>query len=110
MAHLGATQLNDFLRPRRTQKPGPLGLDLSFSAVFSLVMITALHGLSALKILLILWVNYAIGKRFGRTAIGVYATWIFNLAVLFGNEIYDGYSFGDIHVLLSPLVGSSVRI
>ncbi|KAI6901966.1 hypothetical protein KC334_g7875, partial [Hortaea werneckii] len=40
--------------------------DLSFAAIFSI----ALHGVSALKVLLILWVNYQIATRLPKSSVG----------------------------------------
>jgi protein-cysteine N-palmitoyltransferase HHAT len=62
------------------------------------------HGFNTLKILVILVANYALARGLGGTkALGV-ATWGFNVGVLFLNEWYDGYRFGDIHDFVAPLV------
>ncbi|VDB87298.1 unnamed protein product [Peniophora sp. CBMAI 1063] len=70
---------------------------LPFYLAFSLTMLLALHGTSALKILLILSGNYAIstlgkGKRWVPGA-----TWVYNMAVLFANERYGGYRYAALH-------------
>ncbi|KAG8969855.1 glycerol transporter [Tulasnella sp. 419] len=70
---------------------------IPFSLSFSILMLFALHGFSILKILCILSFNYLIGKSLRNTPVAPFATWAFNIAVLFMNEIYDGYRFGDIH-------------
>ncbi|RHZ52237.1 hypothetical protein CDV55_103359 [Aspergillus turcosus] len=61
-----------------------------FDYYFALVFITALHGVSAIKVLLILYLNYKIAKTLPRKYIPA-ATWIFNISVLFSNELCAGY-------------------
>ena len=67
-------------------------------------MVFALHGTSALKILAILYANYHIAKCTHRMPIGVPATWIFNIAILFANELCNGYRFALLHPTFEPLV------
>lgn len=75
---------------------------LSFDFVAALVLITALHGVSALKILLILYANFKIAKSLPRQYVpGV--TWAFNLGILFANELGRGYSFAALARVLYPL-------
>ena len=71
--------------------------DLLFAAIFSI----ALHGVSALKVLLILWVNYQIATRLSKSYVGS-ATWAFNIAILFANELCHGYQFADVFSLILP--------
>ncbi|KAI7654650.1 glycerol:H+ symporter-like protein, partial [Hortaea werneckii] len=71
--------------------------DLLFAAIFSI----ALHGVSALKVLLILWVNYQIATRLSKSSVGP-ATWTFNIAILFANELCHGYQFADVFSLILP--------
>ncbi|CAE7098754.1 unnamed protein product [Rhizoctonia solani] len=69
-----------------------------FLMVFSLLMLTGLHGTSALKILAILAANYWIAM------LKIPAlTWIFNGAVLFASNWYEGFRFGDVHGALASL-------
>ena len=63
-----------------------------------------MHGFNALKIFIILTLNYAIAKNLGGSKILPLATWIFNIGVLFLNEWFDGYRFAHIHALVEPLV------
>lgn len=74
---------------------------MRFDFVFGLVFITALHGISALKIFWILWMNYRIGKSLPRAYVPA-ATWTFNICILFANEICDGYPLEQIARLLAP--------
>jgi hypothetical protein len=60
----------------------------------------ALHGVSALKIIFILYVNYHVAMSLPRKYVGI-ATWVFNMGVLFSNELCHGYRFADLSVLLS---------
>ncbi|KAG8864787.1 glycerol transporter [Tulasnella sp. 330] len=76
---------------------------IPFSAVFSLLMLIGLHGCSAIKILLILSINYGISKRLGGRSMAPFVMWFFNMGMLFMNELYDGYKFGAIHPALESL-------
>ncbi|KAL2815778.1 MBOAT, membrane-bound O-acyltransferase family-domain-containing protein [Aspergillus cavernicola] len=64
---------------------------IQFDYYFALVFITALHGISAVKILVILYLNYKIAKTLPRKHIPA-ATWSFNIATLFANELFGGYT------------------
>ncbi|KAJ7087379.1 MBOAT, membrane-bound O-acyltransferase family-domain-containing protein [Mycena crocata] len=72
---------------------------LRFNFGASVVMLVALHGTSALKIVPILTANYLIAKRCGASKAGPICSWIFNVVVLFLNDRYSGYKFG--HMLPS---------
>ncbi|GAA6033010.1 hypothetical protein JCM8097_000096 [Rhodosporidiobolus ruineniae] len=87
-----------------------------FSAAFSCVLICALHGTSALKIALIMALNWAVvrfgvgGEKGGRGRRGwwrrdwtPFAVWGVNVGVLFANELAGGYQFGRIHSSLAVL-------
>jgi hypothetical protein len=63
---------------------------ISFDFYFALIFITALHGASATKVLAILFANYNIAKALPRKYIPA-ATWVFNIATLFANELCGGY-------------------
>ncbi|ELU37317.1 glycerol transporter [Rhizoctonia solani AG-1 IA] len=71
-----------------------------FLLVFSLVMLAGLHGTSALKIIAILAANYWIAM-FKIPAL----TWVFNGAVLFTSNWYEGFRFGSVHGALASLAG-----
>lgn len=65
---------------------------------FSLLMLAGLHGTSALKILIILAANY------GVSMLRIPAlTWVFNAAVLFTSNWYEGFHFGAVHGALASL-------
>ncbi|KAK4542400.1 hypothetical protein LTR36_006857 [Oleoguttula mirabilis] len=76
---------------------GRVTFDLAFAAIF----LTALHGISAVKIFTILWINYKIATALPKQYVGV-ATWIFNIGLLFANELSNGYQFAWIASYLLP--------
>lgn len=74
---------------------------LSFDVPFSVIFLAALHGLSILKIVSILYVNYCIAKKLPRAYIPV-ATWVFGVGILFANDMCKGYSFASIMAVFLP--------
>jgi hypothetical protein len=78
---------------------------MRFDILFGLVFITALHGVSALKVLLILYINFRIGKDLPRSYVPT-ATWTFNICVLFANELSGGYSLERIAKVFAPGSGA----
>ncbi|KAH0558425.1 hypothetical protein GP486_004915 [Trichoglossum hirsutum] len=79
---------------------------ISFDIVFAFLFICALHGFSAFKILLILYINYSLATRLPRQYIPV-ATWIFNIGILFANELCKGYRFTAIAEFFLPWSAAS---
>ncbi|PYI12757.1 putative glycerol:H+ symporter [Aspergillus sclerotiicarbonarius CBS 121057] len=79
---------------------------IGFDFYFALVFIAALHGVSALKVLAILYVNYKIAKTLPRKYIPA-ATWIFNIGTLFANELCAGYPFERVAILLVSQDGAA---
>ncbi|TAQ91553.1 hypothetical protein B7494_g23 [Chlorociboria aeruginascens] len=75
---------------------------VSFDFGFALIFLAALHGFSALKIVLILYTNFCVATRLPRKYVPA-ATWIFNIGTLFANELSDGYKMTKIAGYLSPL-------
>lgn len=74
---------------------------MRFDFGFGLIFITALHGVSAFKVLLILFINYKIGKRLPRPYVPA-VTWTFNICILFANELCGGYQFEAIASIMAP--------
>ena len=68
---------------------------LAFDLGFSILFLLALHGFSALKVLIILYINYSLATGLGKEYVPV-ATWIFNIGILFANELCRGYPYSDI--------------
>lgn len=76
-----------------------------FFLAFSTAYLYFMYGNSILKIGVIVSMNYIIAKA-GRGARWMpIATWVYNLAILFLNEGYNGYNFADLHESLAWLVG-----
>jgi hypothetical protein len=73
---------------------------ISFDFPFAFILLVALHGFSSAKILLILYLNFSIARKLPQKYIPL-ATWVFNIGILFANEIYGGYSYGKIINALS---------
>lgn len=68
-----------------------------FDIGFATIFLSSLHGLSFIKIVVILCINYSIGKGLGQHQMQPLVTWVFNIIVLFSNEIFQGYQFGALH-------------
>lgn len=80
----------------------------SFDYLFAMIFLTALHGFSIFKVLAILSINYNIAKRLPRKFVPV-ATWTFNIATLFANELCTGYRYKDIAAVISGYSPMMVR-
>lgn len=79
----------------------------SFDYIFALLFLVILHGVSAVKVLTILYLNYTLATRLPKRYVPL-ATWVFNIATLFANEIFDGYQFRDMARLFSSNPGRDV--
>lgn len=73
----------------------------SYDLYFALAFTVALHGFSALKVLFILYINFNIATQLPRPAIPA-ATWLFNIGVLFANELSHGYRFVQLSESILP--------
>lgn len=80
-----------------------VAFDLCFAALF----FVALHGFSALKILLILYINFTLATRLPVAQVPL-ATWVFGIGILFANEFGQGYSIGRLAEVLLPF-GASIE-
>ncbi|KAJ9647189.1 glycerol transporter [Coniosporium tulheliwenetii] len=74
---------------------------ISFDVYFAVVFLAALHGFSAFKVLLILYVNYKIATALPKEYVPG-ATWVFNIGILFANELCRGYPFAGLASFLLP--------
>jgi hypothetical protein len=79
---------------------------MQFDFWFGLVFVTILHGVSALKVLSILYINFRICKDVPRSYVPS-ATWGFNLFILFANELSGGYPLERIVKLFVPGSGAT---
>ncbi|KAE8354660.1 MBOAT, membrane-bound O-acyltransferase family-domain-containing protein [Aspergillus coremiiformis] len=86
----GAMALGDARLARRVR----------FDVYFALVFIVALHGVSAVKVLCILYINYKIAKSLPQGYVPA-VTWTFNIAILFANELCTGYPFERMATMVS---------
>lgn len=75
---------------------------VTFDLYFSLIFIAALHGFSALKVFLILCTNFAFATRLPKSYVPVF-TWVFNIGILFANELFNGYPFASLAASFMPL-------
>jgi hypothetical protein len=73
----------------------------SFDFIFAFIFLIALHGFSAIKVLAILFANYQVATKLPKRYVPV-ATWAYNIATLFANELCEGYRFRDAAALISP--------
>lgn len=74
---------------------------VSFDLIFSAIFLCALHGFSALKVLLLLYINFILATRLPKAQIPI-ATWIFDVGILFANEYYRGYPYGSLVKYILP--------
>ncbi|PYH46539.1 putative glycerol:H+ symporter (Gup1) [Aspergillus saccharolyticus JOP 1030-1] len=81
----------------------------TFDYYFAFVFIVALHGISALKVLTILYINYQLAKSLPRKYIPA-ATWTFNIATLFANELCAGYPLERLASLVVPSVDAAKEV
>ncbi|KAI5920699.1 MBOAT family protein [Camillea tinctor] len=87
-------------RPTLEEADQRLNQRASFDFVFAIVYLIALHGFSAFKILILLYLNYQVATTLPRKSVPV-ATWVFNVGILFANELSKGYKFEAIASLIS---------
>ena len=66
-----------------------------------MIFILVLHGVSAAKVFAILYANYQVATALPHRYVPA-ATWIFNISILFANELCNGYKFSDAVSLLLP--------
>lgn len=81
------------LAPEVSEVDERLNQRVTFDIGFSILFLIALHGFSALKVMAILYINYNIATRLKRSHLPV-VTWVFNIGILFANELGEGYPFG----------------
>ncbi|KZT27214.1 MBOAT-domain-containing protein [Neolentinus lepideus HHB14362 ss-1] len=78
---------------------------ISFLSIFSVLMLFILHGSSAVKVLIIISLNYCIAKYFGASKLTPIFAWTFMVVILFANEMNEGYQFATVHSSLGFLDG-----
>ncbi|KAL8840757.1 MAG: hypothetical protein Q9170_001195 [Blastenia crenularia] len=80
---------------RDVQADARLDRRVWFDVGFACVYLLALHGTSALKVLVILYANLTLVKALPQPFVPL-ATWVFNIGILFANELGRGYPYADI--------------
>ncbi|KAL8719804.1 MAG: hypothetical protein Q9225_003239 [Loekoesia sp. 1 TL-2023] len=81
---------------------------MRFDVGFACLYLLALHGTSALKILVILYVNFTLAKSLPKSFVPL-ATWVFNIGILFANELCRGYPYAEIVRFLPLGAGKTDR-
>ena len=74
---------------------------VTFDLYFGVIFLCALHGFSAFKVLLLLSINFALATQLPYRYVPA-ATWIFNIGVLFANELCKGYPLAAVADLGLP--------
>jgi len=67
---------------------------VTFDLFFALIFCVVLHGFSAFKVFFLLYVNYKLATSLPKEHLPL-ATWTFNVAILFANELCHGYPFSN---------------
>lgn len=73
----------------------------SFDLCFGIVYLLVLNGSSAFKVFLILYINHGIATQTPNKFVPA-VTWIFNIGILFANELCRGYPYSQLAGLISP--------
>jgi len=86
----------------RPEKLGEARLQqrVSYDLVFATIFLFVLHGFSALKVFFIICTNYTLATSLPKQYIPT-LTWLFNIAVLFANELCSGYPYARVAQVLS---------
>lgn len=79
-----------------------------FDFIFAFIYLLALHGFSAFKVIVIVYTNYCLATRLPRKFVPI-ATWVFNIGILFANELSDGYRFTSMAQYVSPKNGAGFQ-
>ncbi|KAL8736703.1 MAG: hypothetical protein Q9166_000069 [cf. Caloplaca sp. 2 TL-2023] len=90
-----------FTSPQDMDANARLDRRVRFDVGFACLYLLALHGTSALKVLVILYINFTLAKWLPKPYL-LPATWVFNIGILFANELCRGYPYADIVRLLLP--------
>ncbi|KAI0857513.1 MBOAT, membrane-bound O-acyltransferase family-domain-containing protein [Xylaria cubensis] len=94
-------------RPTLEEADQRLNQRASFDFGFAIIYLLALHGVSAFKILGILYLNYHVATALPRKMVPV-ATWVFNIGILFANELGKGYKFRNIALFLGTFLSGGL--
>jgi hypothetical protein len=81
-----------------------------FLAGFTAVFVAALHGTNALKLGLVLLINYTIARSFGGTRVAPVLIWTFNIGTLAAVHWNDGFPWRDLSWQLGWLVSATLLL
>jgi hypothetical protein len=100
----GSTKRDDSITAQQAnfRLQGRIQFDLAFAILFLFV----LHGVSTVKVLTILYINYLIPTRLPKQYVPI-ATWVFNIGIMFANELCRGYMFANIFALFFSPPGTT---
>lgn len=93
---------------RTSSGRGRLEQRASFDFAFAILFLLILHGVSAFKVLGILYVNYQIAMKLPRASIPA-VTWVFNISTLFANELCQGYRLAVLASYVAPAGSALVQ-
>ena len=74
---------------------------IKFDLAFAVVYLLALNGISAFKVFTILYLNFQIATKLPRQYVSI-ATWVFNISIMFANELCRGYPLARLAAVLLP--------
>lgn len=75
---------------------------INFDVIFSLIFLIGIHGLNVVKICILLWINFQISRiQNAKTAYAL--TWVIGIAMLFANELTEGYPLRYLHPSLASI-------
>ncbi|KAI0452845.1 MBOAT, membrane-bound O-acyltransferase family-domain-containing protein [Xylaria acuta] len=94
-------------RPTLEEADQRLNQRASFDFGFAIIYLLALHGVSVFKILGILYLNYQVATTLPRKSVPV-ATWVFNIGILFANDLGKGYKFKALASFLSAFLAGGL--
>lgn len=64
-----------------------------FYLAFSFIFICAIHMVTAIFPIIVVFINFAIAKLAGKSKWNVALTWVFNMVILFTSDYFSGYRF-----------------
>lgn len=93
-------------RTSRAHESNRIDRRINFDVFFGVFYLVALHGFSAAKAFLILYINFILATQLTKRYVPA-ATWAFNIGILFANEFGKGYPFAIVADKFRPWSGSS---
>jgi 5-bromo-4-chloroindolyl phosphate hydrolysis protein len=82
----------------------PVQVQKASALLFYVLFLFGIFGFSALKVLILISVHYAVCTFQRNPAVGVAMAWGYSLIVLYLNNKYSGYKFADFSTTLGWMV------